>query len=101
MKNQFGGKWLVVGCEKDGVCSMAHGDLNSHEYLSFFYGQTNWAVFGFGLKPMGRSRGFPKGTAQMKDGDIDLFKLSGRNRKGKGNKTFMLPWFRPRKSARG
>ena len=50
---------------------------------------------------MGRSRGFAKGAARMKDGDIDLFKLSGRNRKGKGNKTFMLPWFRPRKSARG
>ena len=101
MKNQFGGKWLVIGCKIDEFCSIAHGDLNPHEYLTFHYGQTYWAVFGFGLKSMGRSRGFAKGAAQMKDGDIDLFKLSGRNRKGKGNKTFMLPWFRPRKSAGG
>ena len=93
MKNQFGGKWLVVGCKKDGYCSMAHGDLDSHEYLTFQYGQTYWAVFGFGLKSMdrimGRSRGFAKGAAKMKDGDIDLFKLSGRSRKG--NKTGWLP----------
>ena len=79
---------MVVGCKKDGFCSMAHGDLDSHEYLTFQYGQTYWAVFGFGLKSMdrimGRSRGFAKGA-------IDHFKLSGRNRKGRGNKTGWLP----------
>ena len=88
---------MVVGCKEDGFCSMAHGDLDSHEYLDFHYGQTYWAVFGFGLKSMnksmgrsmGRSRGFAKGTTKMKDGDIDLFKLSGRSRKG--NKTGWLP----------
>ena len=80
---------MVVGCKEDDFCSLAHGDLDSHEYLTFHYGQTYWAVLGFGSKsmdrPMGRSRGFAKGTAKMKDGDIDLFKLSGRSRKG--NKT--------------
>jgi len=45
MKKQFGGKWLVYGCENDEFCSVAQGDLNSREYVSAAYGTATWGVY--------------------------------------------------------
>merc|ERR1712172_330341 len=45
VKKQFGGKWLVIGCEKDEFCSIAQTDLNYSEYLAGTYGQAFWSVF--------------------------------------------------------
>jgi len=45
LKKKFGGKWLVLGAEKDEFYSFAHADLNLREYVEGFYGQAYWGVW--------------------------------------------------------
>jgi len=45
LKKQYGGKWLVIGCEKDEFCSFDQLDLNIHEELRVYYGKAFWGVF--------------------------------------------------------
>jgi len=46
MKKKFPGKWLVIGCERDEFCSIAHADLGFRDVLTGWYGQAYWAVYG-------------------------------------------------------
>merc|ERR1712172_399364 len=41
---QFGGKWIVLGCEKDEFCSFSAVALNKQESLIGIYGQAFWSV---------------------------------------------------------
>ena len=47
LKKQYGGKWFVIGCERDEFCSVAQADLKILEQLDVAYGQGYWAVFRF------------------------------------------------------
>ena len=47
LKKQYGGKWVVIGCEKDEFCSYAISDMNYSEYLRGLYGQAYWGIYGF------------------------------------------------------
>ena len=44
LKKKYGGKWLVLGCEKDEFCSFSALDLNVSEQLQGYYGQAFWSV---------------------------------------------------------
>jgi len=47
LENEFeGSRWIVLICEKDGICSLSKGTLYGIEYLHGFYGQTGWYIFG-------------------------------------------------------
>jgi len=48
IKKQYGGKWIVLGCEKDEFCSFSQTDLTYHTRLSGWYGQAFWIILGFG-----------------------------------------------------
>jgi len=48
LKKQYGGKWAVLGCERDEFCSFASNDLNARERLTGWYGQGYWVILGFG-----------------------------------------------------
>jgi len=47
MKKKYGGKWVVIACEKDEFCSYAFSDVNYSEYLRGWYGQAYWGIYGF------------------------------------------------------
>jgi len=44
---RFGGKWIVLGCEKDEFCSFSAVALNKKESLIGIYGQAFWSVSRF------------------------------------------------------
>jgi len=45
LTNNYGGRWMVLICEKDEICSFSHGTLPIYEYLKVFYGQVGWYVY--------------------------------------------------------
>jgi len=45
VKKQFGGKWVVLGCEKDEFCSVDLRDLNKRDELRGYIGQAFWAIY--------------------------------------------------------
>jgi len=46
VKKQFGGKWVVLGCEKDEFCSFNGRDMNKREELRGYIGQAFWLIYG-------------------------------------------------------
>ena len=45
LTNQFGGRWMALGCEKDEFCSFTWGTLPVLEQLGGYYGETFWEVY--------------------------------------------------------
>jgi len=45
LKNEFEGRWMVLVCEHDEICSFSYGTLPVYELLFGFYGQTGWYIY--------------------------------------------------------
>lgn len=45
LKKKFGGRWMVLACEKDEICSFSLGGMPVQGKLRGWYGQTYWAVY--------------------------------------------------------
>jgi len=44
VKKQYGGKYVVLGCETDEFCSLSQSDMIWSEVFQGFYGQTWWFI---------------------------------------------------------
>jgi len=45
LKKKFNGKWMVLACESDEICSFSLGGMSVQGKLRGWYGQTYWAVY--------------------------------------------------------